>query len=109
MVSSITDRKRARPSGRVCISGVRMAINGHRKAFHDQMKVRMTLVAIADFDRGSRMRVTMRHSLRPSTRAASISEGGTASKLALKTKMQMMVESSGRATPSQCRARPATT
>ncbi len=54
----------------------------------------MTLVAIADFASGSGMRVTMRHSLKPSTRAASISEGGTASKLALKTKMQMMVESS---------------
>ena len=48
----------------------------------------------------------MRHSLRPSTRAASISEGGTASKLALKTKMQMMVESSGRATPSQVSSTP---
>ena len=95
----MTERKRARPSGRVCISGVRIAISGHRKAFHDQMKVRMTLVAIADFDSGSRMRTTIRHSLSPSTRAASISERGTASKLALKMKMQMMVESSGRATP----------
>src|SRR5262249_51527709 len=56
VVSSMTERKRARPSGRVCISGVRITINGHRKAFHDQMKVRMTLVAIADFDSGSMIR-----------------------------------------------------
>ena len=58
-----------------------------------------TLVAMADFESGSRMRVTMRHSPRPSTRAASISEGGTASKLALKMKMQMIVDKSGSAMP----------
>ena len=76
-----------------------MTISGHRKLFHDQMKVRMTLVAIAGFDSGSSTRAMMRHSPSPSIRAASISERGTASKLALKTKMQMMVESSGRASP----------
>src|SRR5262249_33229543 len=92
---SSTDMKRARPSGRVCISGVRVTISGQRKAFHDQMKERITLVAIAGLLNGSMMRVTMRHSLKPSMRAASISDFGTASKLALKTKMQMIVESSG--------------
>ena len=68
-------------------------ISGHRKLFHDQMKVRITLVAIAGFDSGSMMRTMIRHSLRPSIRAASISDLGTASKLALNTKMQMIVES----------------
>src|SRR5712671_1361385 len=99
VVSSMTERKRARPSGKVCISDVRITISGHRKAFHDQMKVRMTLVAIADFDSGNMMRTMIRHSLKPSTRAASISDLGTASKLALKMKMQMIVDSRGSAMP----------
>ena len=76
-----------------------MTISGHRKLFHDQMKERITLVAIAGLDSGSRMRRTIRHSDSPSIRAASISERGTASNAALKTKMQMMVESSGSARP----------
>src|SRR5436190_20953588 len=102
----MTERKRASPSGRVCISGERIVIRGHRKEFHDQMKVRITLVAIAGFDNGIRMRVTMRHSPSPSTRAASISDGGTASKLALKMKIQMIVDNSGSATPSQVSSAP---
>src|SRR5437868_6427212 len=83
------------------MSAERVMISGHRKLFHDQMKARMTLVAIADFDNGIMMCQMMRHSDRPSMRAASIKERGTASKLALKTKMQTMVEHCGRASPSQ--------
>ena len=63
--------------------GSRVTISGHRKLFHDQMKVRITLVAIAGFESGSRMRPMIRHSGKPSMRAASMSERGTASKAAL--------------------------
>ena len=63
------------------------------------MKARITLVAIAGFDSGISTRRMMRHSLRPSMRAASISDCGTASNAALNTKMQTMVESSGKARP----------
>src|SRR5271166_2894227 len=69
------------------------------KAFQDQIAVRITLVAMAGLESGSMMRRMIRHSDRPSRRAASISERGTASKLALKIKMQMIVESSGSAIP----------
>ena len=56
-----------------------MAINGHRKAFHDQMKVRMTLVAIADFDKGQQDAGDDAPFAEAVDPAASISEGGTAS------------------------------
>src|SRR5260370_25642573 len=45
VVSSMTERKRARPSGRVCISAVRITINGDRKAVHEQMQERKQVVA----------------------------------------------------------------
>jgi len=74
-------------------------MSGHRKLFHDQMKARITLVATAAVDRGSMMRARMERSPRPSMRAASRSERGTASKAALNTKMHTMVEHTGRASP----------
>src|ERR1700753_3857103 len=91
--------KRASPSGNVCMSWERVAISGHMKLFQDQMKERITLVATADLARGIITFQMMRHSERPSTRAASISERGTASKLALKTKMQMLGENIGKESP----------
>ena len=54
--------------------------------FQDQIKARITFVAMADLERGRRMRRTILHSGRPSIRAASIRDLGMASKLALKTK-----------------------
>src|SRR5215470_9112819 len=88
------------------MSAERVMIRGHRKLFHDQMNARMTLVAIAAFESGIMMCQMMRHSERPSIRAASISERGTASNEALKTKMQMMVEHCGSASPSHESSRP---
>jgi len=64
------------------------------------MKARTTLVAMAAFDSGISTRTMMRHSLRPSMRAASTRECGTASNAALNTKMHTMVESSGKARPT---------
>ena len=81
------------------MSFVRVMISGQRKAFHDQMKDRITLVAIAGFDSGSMMRPQNRHVVQTIDSRASCNERDTASKLDLKTKMQMMVESSGRARP----------
>src|SRR5580693_1430868 len=83
---------RASPSGSVCMSCERVAISGHMKLFQDQMNDRITLVAAADLASGIITFQMIRHSDRPSTRAASISERGTASKLALNTKMQMIGE-----------------
>ena len=57
------------------------------------------MVATADLASGIITFQMIRHSDSPSIRAASISERGTASKLALNTKMQMMVENSGSARP----------
>src|SRR5829696_5416707 len=76
VVSSMYDRKRASPSGSVCMFGSRVIRSGHRKLFHDQMNVRITLVAIAGFDNGNSTRTMIRHSDNPSMRAASISDFG---------------------------------
>ena len=56
-------------------------------------------MAIAALASGIITRQTMRHSESPSIFAASMSERGTASKLALKTKMQTMVDICGSARP----------
>ena len=47
------------------MSAERVTISGHRKLFHDQMKARITLVAIAAFGSGIIMRKTIRHSRKP--------------------------------------------
>jgi len=81
------------------MSALRVTISGHMKLFHDQTKARMTLVAIADLASGIITFQMIRHSERPSMRAASTSDRGTASKLPLKTKMHTMVEHCGKAKP----------
>ena len=81
------------------MSCVRVMISGQRKLFHDQMNDNTTFVATAAVDSGSMTRSRMRRSPNPSIRAASISDRGTASKLALNTKMQTIVDSSGSARP----------
>ena len=86
--------------------GSRVISSGHRKLFHDQMNVRMTLVAMAGFDSGSSTRTMIRHSVSPSIRAASTSDFGTASNADLKTKMQTIVESIGNARPRYVFSRP---
>ena len=52
--------------------------SGHRKLFQDQMKDRMTLVAMAGLVSGMMMRNTIIHSGTPSMRAASTSDLGMA-------------------------------
>src|SRR5439155_26211962 len=81
------------------MSALRVTISGQRKLFQDQMKARITFVAIAPLASGIMTFQMMRHSASPSMRAASISDRGTASKLALNTKMHTMVEHCGRASP----------
>src|SRR2546430_16882768 len=81
------------------MSALRVTISGQRKLFQDQMKARITLVAIAPLASGIMTLQMIRHSERPSIRAASISDRGTASKLALNTKMQTIVENCGSASP----------
>ena len=88
------------------MSALRVTISGQRKLFQDQMKPRITLVAIAPLASGNMTFQTMRHSARPSMRAASISDRGTASKLALNTKMQTIVEHCGSASPKYESSRP---
>jgi len=58
------------------MSAERVTISGHKKLFQDQMKPRITFVAIAALARGIITRQTMRHSESPSIFAASISEPG---------------------------------
>jgi len=59
----------------------------------------MMFVAIAGRERGNITFVITRNSDNPSIRAASMSEGGMASKLALKTNINTMCENAGNARP----------
>src|SRR4030042_3789675 len=106
VVSSNMVKKRDRPIGRVCIPWSRIISRGQRKLFQDQINARITFVAIADLESGNMIRQTIFHSGSPSIRAASIRDLGTASKLALKTKMQMIVDNKGRAIPKWPLSRP---
>src|SRR2546421_9424705 len=81
------------------MSALRVTISGQRKLFQDQMKARITLVAIAPLASGIMTLQMIRHSESPSMLAASISDRGTASKLALNTKMQTIFENCGGASP----------
>ena len=63
------------------------------------MNDRITLVAMAGLDKGSNTRQMMRASDKPSIRAASISDLGTASNAALNTKMHTIVDNMGKARP----------
>src|SRR5437763_16305592 len=93
------------------MSALRVTMSGQRKLFQDQMKARITFVAIAPLASGNMTFQTMRHAARPSMRAASISDRGTASKLALNAKMQTIAENCGSDSPkyeSGRHSRPAT-
>src|SRR5712691_2455693 len=88
------------------MSALRVTISGQRKLLQDQMNARITLVAIARLASEIMTFQMIRHSARQTIRAASISDRGTASKLALNTKMQTMVEHCGSASPQYESSRP---